>query len=167
MSKKPNHHSLIYKQQANPNKQYKELKQKQKQKIAEWMFEQVYTYYQKHHSIPSNDVCHLLVDLVYQKICNYSIWVPYDEVIKRFLSGLPKWEIRIKEKDIPALSKPETKSKQKETHQRKKKKATVISDIPDINQDDTFYFIAGYTSSGVPYGITWEEIALKQFEDIE
>jgi len=59
------------------------------------------------------------------------------------------------------------KPKQKKAHQRKKKKATVISDIPDINQDDTFYFIAGYTSSGVPYGITWEEIALKQFEDIE
>ncbi len=24
-------------------------------------------------------------------------------------------------------------------------------------QDENFYFIAGYTSGGVPYGITWEE----------
>lgn len=24
-------------------------------------------------------------------------------------------------------------------------------------QDDNFYFIAGYTSGGAPYGITWEE----------
>ncbi|CAM4245769.1 UPF0158 family protein [Paenibacillus alkaliterrae] len=27
----------------------------------------------------------------------------------------------------------------------------------DIDQDDTFYFIAGYTDGGAPFGITWEE----------
>lgn len=27
-------------------------------------------------------------------------------------------------------------------------------------QDDTFYYIAGYTSGGVPYGVTWEEMGL-------
>lgn len=27
------------------------------------------------------------------------------------------------------------------------------------NQDDTFAYIAGYTCSGVPYGVTWEEMA--------
>ena len=26
-----------------------------------------------------------------------------------------------------------------------------------LDQDDCFYFIAGYTSGGAPYGITWEE----------
>ena len=35
---KPNHHSLAYKQQKQPNKTYKDLKQKQKMKIADWMF---------------------------------------------------------------------------------------------------------------------------------
>jgi len=25
------------------------------------------------------------------------------------------------------------------------------------NQDDFFYFIAGYTAGGAPYGITWEQ----------
>ena len=24
-------------------------------------------------------------------------------------------------------------------------------------QDDNFYFIAGYTSGGTPYGLTWDE----------
>ena len=28
-------------------------------------------------------------------------------------------------------------------------------------QDDRFYYIAGYTSGGAPYGITWEEIELE------
>ena len=27
----------------------------------------------------------------------------------------------------------------------------------DMDHDDTFYFIAGYTSGGFPYGVTWEE----------
>ncbi len=29
------------------------------------------------------------------------------------------------------------------------------------DQDDIFYYIAGYTSGGAPYGITWEEMGLK------
>jgi len=28
-------------------------------------------------------------------------------------------------------------------------------------QDDTFYYIAGYTSGGAPYGVTWEEMGFK------
>ena len=28
-----------------------------------------------------------------------------------------------------------------------------------LEQDENFYFIAGYTSGGAPYGITWEEAA--------
>lgn len=36
---KRNHHSLRYKQEKEPNKKYKDLKQKQKAKIADWMYE--------------------------------------------------------------------------------------------------------------------------------
>lgn len=32
-------------------------------------------------------------------------------------------------------------------------------------RDDRFYFIAGYTSGGVPYGVTWEEMGLEPYED--
>ena len=28
-----------------------------------------------------------------------------------------------------------------------------------LEQDENFYFIAGFTSGGAPYGITWEEAA--------
>lgn len=27
-------------------------------------------------------------------------------------------------------------------------------------QDSSFYYIAGYTSGGAPYGITWEEMGM-------
>ncbi len=32
-----------------------------------------------------------------------------------------------------------------------------------LEQDGTFAFIAGYTSNGVPYGTTWEELGLEPF----
>lgn len=32
------------------------------------------------------------------------------------------------------------------------------------DQDDRFYFIAGYTSGGAPYGVTWEEMGLSPWK---
>ena len=32
------------------------------------------------------------------------------------------------------------------------------------DSDDTFYYIAGYTPGGAPYGITWEEMGLEPYE---
>jgi len=42
---------------------------------------------------------------------------------------------------------------------KKKKKSTNIDvyDAYDEDSDEYFYYIAGYTSNGVPFGITWEE----------
>lgn len=34
-------------------------------------------------------------------------------------------------------------------------------------QDDVFYYIAGYTSGGAPYGVTWEEMGLEPYEEME
>ena len=34
--------------------------------------------------------------------------------------------------------------------------------FPDAN--DQFYYIAGYTSGGIPYGVTWEEMGLRPWE---
>ena len=38
-----------------------------------------------------------------------------------------------------------------------RKKKHEFSEEPLIEQDEYFYFIAGYTSGGAPYGITWED----------
>jgi hypothetical protein len=32
-------------------------------------------------------------------------------------------------------------------------------------RDNRFYYIAGYTSGGAPYGVTWEEMGLEPYED--
>ena len=34
-------------------------------------------------------------------------------------------------------------------------------------QDDTFFYIVGYTSGGAPYGVTWEEMGLEPWQDLE
>lgn len=48
-------------------------------------------------------------------------------------------------------------SKSKVKKSKRKKKQKVYEDN-SFESDDTFAFIAGYTSGGAPYGITWEEM---------
>ena len=45
----------------------------------------------------------------------------------------------------------------KRQRKRQRKKEPQMDFNPD--QDERFFFIAGYTSGGVPYGVTWEEEA--------
>ena len=98
---KPNHHSIAYKMRANPNKTYKELKQKQKARISEWMFRAVCEYYREHGEMPGEDASSEIVAAVYEKIKSAAIWVPYDEVSRVFLSKLARYETRIAENGIP------------------------------------------------------------------
>ena len=42
----------------------------------------------------------------------------------------------------------------------KKKKKVTNTDSYDVDNEDSdeyFYYIAGYTSNGVPFGVTWEQ----------
>ena len=41
-------------------------------------------------------------------------------------------------------------------HKKKAAKKQELDDLP-FDSDDHYYFIAGYTSGGFAYGITWEE----------
>lgn len=45
---------------------------------------------------------------------------------------------------------------------RQKKKEAKTQELDDLSfdSDEHFYFIAGYTSGGCPFGITWEEAEL-------
>ena len=40
---------------------------------------------------------------------------------------------------------------------RRREQKKVQEEVYNLEQDDNFYYIAGYTSGGAPYGITWEE----------
>ena len=106
---KPNHHSLAYKMRAKPNKTYKDLKQKQKAKIADWMFQAVCDYFKEYGEMPSEEAASQITIRIYEKIKSLAIWVPYEEVHRAFLSKLPRYELRIAEKGLPEP--PPTKTK--------------------------------------------------------
>ena len=59
-------------------------------------------------------------------------------------------------------------AKQKKQQRRAKRKKETRDNLAkeEILQDDRFFVIAGYTSGGAPYGVTWEEIGLKAWEDL-
>ena len=52
--------------------------------------------------------------------------------------------------------------RQKQKGRELKKEQASLDSLPD--SDDTFYYIAGYTSGGAPYGVTWEEMGLEPYE---
>lgn len=57
-------------------------------------------------------------------------------------------------------------AKQKKQQMRAKLKKETRDNLAkeEILQDDRFFFIAGYTSGGAPYGITLEEMGLKPWD---
>ena len=60
-------------------------------------------------------------------------------------------------------------AKQKKQQRRAKRKKETRDNLAkeEILQDDRFFVIAGYTSGGAPYGVTWEKMGLKPWEDLE
>ena len=65
--------------------------------------------------------------------------------------------LKIDDKRLELAKKTEvTKSKHRATVKQKKKEKEEQNLYAD--SDDNFSFIAGYTSGGAPYGITWEEM---------
>ena len=59
------------------------------------------------------------------------------------------------------------KQKRKQRRAKRKKEARDNLTKEEILQDDRFFCIAGYTSGGASYGVTWEEKDLKPWEDLE
>lgn len=122
---KPNHHSLAYKMRANPNKTYKELKQKQKARISEWMFQSVSDYYGEHGTMPEGEDAEKIAKRVYHKVQSVAIWVPFEEFYPAFSAKLPGFETRLTESRItepvsntepitePSKEKPRTAAKKK------------------------------------------------------
>ena len=107
---KVNHHSLAYKMQAQPNKTYKDLWQKQKARISDWMFRAVCEYYSEYGKMPEGEAVEQIAARIYDKIKSLAIWVPYDEVCRAFQKKLPRYEMRIAEHGIPEEKPPKPKA---------------------------------------------------------
>lgn len=160
----------------NPNKKYKELKQKQKARISDLMYRETDRLLQEKKRPPDDNEVVQIAERVYCRIQGLGFWISYGEVLNEYQKKSPHILQRLQESDLPQHLLPKTKNepsadpmstskeKQRKTkgHRQKKPK-----EIPFPEQDDTFFFIAGYTSGGAPYGVTWEEMGLEPWEEIE
>ena len=74
--------SLNPNQMINLNKRFSDLKEKQKAKIAEWLYIETYRFYKEH-------------DTVYAMIEEAGIWIPYAEVEIYYRSKISRYKSRI------------------------------------------------------------------------
>jgi len=59
----------------------------------------------------------------------------------------------------------EIRLRQRREERERKQEQDFRDRFPD--SDDNFFFIAGYTSGGAPYGVTWDEMGLEPYESLE
>jgi len=87
---------------------------------------------------------------------------------KKLVAGYRKWfavsslcaaiELKMLGQDISdQLIEQYRNEEAKKAERRKTKSVQAMEENPPFESDYYFSYIAGYTSNGVPYGITWEE----------
>ena len=153
-------------------KDWKVLKAKQKQKLSEVMFGVVCAYYREHGQMPADTELEKLAKIAFHKIQGRGL--SYETVHDVFMRKQARFAERIEKNGLPEPPKPKVKKTEAEKlaikrAARKRKKAKLAAQqqpsLPE--QDDRFFYIAGYTSGGAPYGVTWEEMGLEPWEELE
>ena len=75
--------------------------------------------------------------------------------------SLTKEQLEREKAAVRAYQNIQRAKKAKRKKSREQKRIQKDNPVFHEDQDDTFYYIAGYTSGGAPYGVTWEEMGLK------
>ena len=95
MSRK--NHRLIDGRLLQLDKKYSGLKNKQKDAIAKWLFEETRAYYEEHKRFPEGKDNDEVIQKVYEKTEEREIWIPYDEVYEHYLKKKNKINKRVLE----------------------------------------------------------------------
>ena len=157
---------------SSAGKSFKDLKQAQKARITDYMYLETQNFVSANGRMPvSVEDCETIV----QKVCGHiNIQISFDEVYKEYRKKRLHIIERLESNGLPEhiRSHAEIKTLQRERatrHQKHKSqtKPTKSLDPEIMDQDDRFFYIAGYTSGGVPYGVTWEEMGLAPWEELE
>ena len=101
---------------------YKDLKQKQKAKIADCMFEKTCDYYREHDKLPEGEDSEKIAEQIYQRVKGIAEKASFDEIYRLYLYRLPRYETRIAENGLP-----ERKEKKKEDADKPKDKKKGMS----------------------------------------
>lgn len=164
------------------DRSYKDLKQKQKSAIADKTYSMYIRFYLENHRMPNaagkSCICRKLYATVqalapkteYEEFCRIvdKREAGYENRILRDIQNGSTLEKMNMKKHKKAPEKKVAVLKMKRKQRSAKKKAMKNHAVEnDICQDDTFFYIAGYTSGGAPYGVTWEEMGLEPWQDLE
>ena len=114
---------------------------------------------------------------LYPKLHSAAPKASFEDLLAVFRKKQAHFAEQIEKNGIPKPPKPKAKKTEAEKlaikrarRRRKKKKLKEqqerLNALPDW-QVDHFCFIAGYTSGGAPYGVTWEEMGLDPWEKLE
>ena len=68
----------------NPNKKYKELKQKQKARISDLMYRETDRFLQEKKQLPDDNEVVQIAERVYCCIQGLGFWIPYGEVLNEY-----------------------------------------------------------------------------------
>ena len=164
------------------DRSYKDLKQKQKSAIADKTYSMYIRLYLENHRMPNvaekSCICRKLYATVqvlapkteYEEFCRIVDMreAGYEERILRDIqNGISLEKLNMKkQKKTPEEKAAILKMKriQRRAKRQTMKNATVEN---NTSQDDTFFYISGYTSGGAPYGVTWEEMGLEPWQVLE
>lgn len=153
-------------------KSFKDLKQTQKAKITDYMYLETQHFFSANKRMPvSVEDCEYVV----QRVCSHiNVQICFDEIYKEYRKKRLHIIERLESIGLPEhiRSYEEIKALQHERatrHPRHKSQTQPTKSLdPEImDQDDRFFYIAGYTSGGVPYGVIWEEMGLDPWEKLE
>lgn len=165
------------------DRSYKNLKQKQKSAIADKTYKMYLKFYLENQRMPDaaemNDICKSLFATV-QTLAPKTKYEDFYKIVEKRERGYEERILRDiengitleiltekKHKKTPEEKAIIMKQKKQQRQMKRKKEAKEKLTAEEIWQDDRFFFIAGYTSGGAPYGVTWEEMGLKPWEDLK
>lgn len=164
---------------SRPNRTYRDMKGKQKGRIAEKTYRSYLIFYLENNRMPDENEQKQIHQKLFRSVIAYAPKASYEEFEKLCLKRSLRYEERIA-KDIENGVTMESLQKKKKTPEEKaaarkrrieanrerrrlRKEREEMDSFMD--QDENFFFIAGYTSGGAPYGITWEAMGLEPFQD--
>ena len=165
------------------DRSYQDLKQKQKSAIADKTYSMYIRFYLENHRMPNafekSSICRKLYATVqalapkteYEEFCRIvdKREAGYEERILRDIQNgitLEKLNMKKRKKTPEETKEADLKMKRK---QRRAKRQSMKKHAVENNtcQDDTFFYIAGYTSGGAPYGVAWHEMGLEPWQALE
>ena len=125
---------------------YKSLKQKQKARIADWMYRETLRFFLEHQRMPEAEEFESLCQAVYAKVQSSNYRVVYEEIQQLYAKRLDAYTLRVK-RDVEAgitmeslTKQPKQKKTGKSPRPRKKKNCEPTAMEPW--QDDRFFFLA-------------------------